>query len=72
MYKKKVRFLFCIQLFSNFEYLAGEVKEAAAEKVDEAKDKANEVAAAAQNKTEGKKNSFSKKKKIIYTYFLSN
>jgi len=62
MYKKKVRFLFCIQLFSDFEYLAGEVKEAAAEKVDEAKDKANEVAAAAQNKTEGKKNSFSKKK----------
>jgi len=50
MYKRKVEFLFHLQLFSNFECLAGEVKEAAAEKVDEAKDKANEVAAAAQEK----------------------
>jgi vacuolar-type H+-ATPase subunit H len=41
-------------MFSNFIISAGEVKEAAAEKVNEAKDKAGELASQAQQKAEGK------------------
>lgn len=41
-------------MISDFNYSAGELKEQAAEKVDEVKETAGEVAAAAQDKAEGK------------------
>jgi hypothetical protein len=54
MYKNKVEFLFNFHSFSNFEYLAGELKAAASEKVDEVQNAASEVAADAAQKVEGK------------------
>jgi len=58
-------------MFLIFIISAGEVKEAAAEKVDEAKDKANEVAATAQEKAEGKYYRFLTNSYLIFVFHMN-